>query len=82
MTDPYMIANAFNNYFASVGKNLASEIPNLGKSPLDYLKSSSDKLFISPITSPEIEIEISKLKTGKAQPIRTLYSNKITGYNV
>ena len=67
MTDPYMIANAFNNYFASVGNNLANEIPNLGKSPLDYLKSSSpDSFFISPITSAEIEIEISKLKTGKA----------------
>ena len=67
MTNPYMIANAFNNYFASVGNNLANEIPNLGKSPLDYLKSSSpDSFFISPITSAEIEIEISKLKTGKA----------------
>ena len=67
MTDPYMIANALNNYFTSVGNNLANEIPNLGKSPLDYLKSSSpDSFFISPITSAEIEIEISKLKTGKA----------------
>ena len=62
-----MIANAFNNYFASVGNNLANEIPNLGKLPLDYLKSSSpDSFFISPITSAEIEIEISKLKTVKA----------------
>ena len=27
MTDPHMIANAFNNYFGNVGKELASSIP-------------------------------------------------------
>ena len=67
MTDPLMIANAFNNYFASVGKELASSIPLVYKSPIEYLKDSlCNSFYIFPTTADEIEVEISKLKSSKS----------------
>ena len=61
------MANAFNNYFANVGLNLASLIPAINKSPLEYLKNPSTKNFyLFPITPTEIETQISNLKSGKA----------------
>ena len=67
ITDPLMIANAFNNYFANVGKNLAKLIPHIEKSHSDYLKSPlPDSFFNYPVTTFEMESEMSKLKNGKA----------------
>ena len=61
------IANAFNNYFANIGNNLASQIPDIQKSPLDYLTTPlSSSFYIYPVTASEISFEISKLKNGKA----------------
>ena len=57
ITDPKMIANAFNNYFTNIGNNLAN-LDNI-KSPLPIV------FFIFPATTNEIETEISQLKTGK-----------------
>ena len=37
ITDPSIIANAFNKYFANVGKNLANAITEVHKSPFDFL---------------------------------------------
>lgn len=67
MTDPMIIANAFNKYFANVGTNLAKEIPNVQCSPMDYLKTpSSNSFYIFPVSTNEIEVEIARLKTRKA----------------
>ena len=67
MTDPHMIANAFNNYFANIGKELASSIPLVYKSPTEYLKDSlCNSFYIFRTTADEIEVEISKLKSGKS----------------
>ena len=67
MTDPHMIANAFNNYFANIGKELASSIPLVYKSPIEYLKDSlCNSFYIFPTTADEIEVEISKLKSSKS----------------
>ena len=38
ITDSHMIANAFNDYFANIGKDLANSIPTVQKSPFEYLK--------------------------------------------
>ena len=63
----YVITTAFNNYFANVGVNLASLIPNVNKSPLEYLKNpSTNSFYLLPITPTEIETLISNLKSGKA----------------
>ena len=65
--EPKLVANAFNNYFANVGKTLASEIPSVPNSPMEYLnKSMCNSFYVFPTTRSEIETEISELKTGKA----------------
>ena len=62
-----MVANAFNNYFANLGVHLARLIPNVNKSPLEYLQNPSCKHFyLFPVTPVEIENEISNLKFEKA----------------
>ncbi len=67
ITDPMVIADSFNNYFANVGTNLANSISDSWKSPSDYLKTPLSKSFyLFPTTPGEIEAEISDLKSGKA----------------
>ena len=62
-----MIAEMFNNLFANIDKGLACSIPNVGMSPLEYLKTPlCNSFFISPTTAEEIEAEITKLKFSKA----------------
>ena len=54
LTDPKLVANAFNNYFANVGVHLARLIPDVNKSPLEYLKNPSCKNFyLFPVTPVE-----------------------------
>ena len=68
ITDPELVADTFNQYFANISNNLAETIPNVTKSPLDYLGGSPvDSSFVFyPITQREIENEISLLKVSKA----------------
>ena len=55
MTDPKSIANVFNNYFANIGSNLASSIPNVGKAFYEYMPlPARDSIFVSPVTDEEI----------------------------
>ena len=62
-----MVANAFYNYFANVGVNLARLIPDVDKSPLEYLKNPSCKNFyLFSVIPVQIENEISHLKSDKA----------------
>lgn len=35
LTDNNSIANAFNDYFASIGNNLATSVPSVGRSAMD-----------------------------------------------
>ena len=67
ITEPNLIANSFNNYFAQVGSKLASEIPAVVKTHLDYLKSPLwNSFFLSPTSANEIEKVISSFKCSKA----------------
>ena len=51
ITDTKEIANAFCRYFANIGDQLSSTIPDVSTSPLDYLnKSTSDSFCIFPTT--------------------------------
>ena len=66
ITEPKLVANAFNNYLANIGKNLESEIPSVSNSPMEYLNNPvCNSLYIFPVTCSEIETEICRLKTGK-----------------
>ena len=49
ITEPKLVANAFNNYFANIGKNLESEIPSVSNSPMEYLNNPvCNSLYIFP----------------------------------
>ena len=53
------IANAFNEYFANIGEQLANSITPVNKSPLDYMTTQPDSsYYLHPVTQHEIE-EIS-----------------------
>ena len=58
ITDPKLVADAFNNYFANIGKELENEIPSAPNSPMVHLNNS---FSIFPATCGEIETEISQI---------------------
>ena len=61
------MGNAFNNYFANVGVNLARLIPKVNKLKLEYLKNPiSNTFYLFPVTPSEVETQISNLKPGKS----------------
>ena len=67
ITDPKAKANAFNNYFANIGGNLASSIPGASKTANEFMPPPMcDSLFLCPVTADEIQLEIAKPQTGKA----------------
>lgn len=39
ITEPKLVANAFNDYLANIGKNLESEIPSVSNSLMVYLNN-------------------------------------------
>ena len=66
ISDIKSIANAFNNYFSNIGKELDKQIPRGHCNPMDYLYSPvKDSFFLFPTTSREIEVEISSLRISK-----------------
>jgi hypothetical protein len=55
VTDKNEIANKFNEYFINVGPQLASEIPPMTGSPIQFLHGSyCDSMAINETDSPEI----------------------------
>ena len=61
------MADAFNNSFANIGKNLTKNIPSVNKSPLQYLTApSQDSFFLFPTTTVETENEITGPNASKA----------------
>ena len=77
--DPLEISNIFNNYFSSVGKNLASRVPRLSRYFTEYLSPNYNpsSFFFDPVTPEEIEREILLIPKNKTYglyccPIRIL----------
>ena len=75
------IPDIMNEYFSSIGHNLASKMPNSQKQFFDYLPKSrnADSFFFNPVTQTEIESEIMNTPLNKAHglysfPIRILRS--------
>ena len=67
ISDPYTIAEKFNEYFTNVGPNLAKKIPNTTTSFKTYLNKINENIFfISPVTEEEVERELSKLNPNKS----------------
>ena len=67
LTDSKSIANAFNNFFANIGNNLATSMPSVEATPMDSMSNQQlNSIFLNPITSEEIILEINKLNSSKA----------------
>ena len=63
ITDPYEIANKFNEYFANVGPKLAEKVPSsslMFKSFMDN-QNHYESFFVEPVTEDEVERELLKI---------------------
>ena len=78
-TNPYDIANTFNNYFASIAETTKKSIKYSHKHFSDYLSNeSSTTIFLQPTDKKEITNIISSLNSNKASgpnsiPYRILF---------
>ena len=67
ITNPYDIANTFNNYFASIAGTTKKSIKYTHKHFSDYLSNESDSTkFLQPTDKEEIANIISSLNSSKA----------------
>ena len=79
ITNPYDIANTFNNYFASIAETTKRSIKYSHKHFSDYLSNeSSSTIFLQPTDKEEIANIISSLNSNKASgpnsiPYRILF---------
>ena len=61
------ISNIFNDFFSSVGPNLASKLPSTNREFTDYMSGNFDKsFFFNPVMASEIETEILSISLNKA----------------
>lgn len=69
VTDKHEIADALNNYFTTIGPNLASKIPDYSSTSFDSATkiSNPNSFFLSPTNVSEVVSVINKLPT-KAAP--------------
>ena len=67
LTNSKSIVNAFKNYFSSIGSNIANTIPIIDISFEKFLnKSLFNSVFLSPVSTLEVEEEISNLNPSKS----------------
>lgn len=63
ITDPWAIANNFNNFFSEVGSSLAHKIPASNHSPLKHMNSPINNHFhFLPVTEDEVRETLINLK--------------------
>ena len=72
--NPFEIPNILNNYFTSVGPNLASKISQSNRHFSQYLPhlNYSDSFFSNPVSLAEIESEIMLLPLNKASGLYSI----------
>ena len=79
ITNPYDIANTFNNYFATIGETTKKSIKYSHKHFSDYLSNENiSTLFLQPTNREEVVNIITSLNSNKASgpnsiPYRTLF---------
>ena len=67
VTNPYDIANTFNNYFATIAETTNKSIKHTHKHFSDYLSNESDStIFLQPTYKEETANIISSLNSSKA----------------
>ena len=66
-SDPVVIANIFNKFFANVSHDITKNIPRSNKSPLSFMGGRvGNSFFTAPKVPTEISDIISLLKSGKS----------------
>ena len=65
ITDSYDISNAFNNFFASIGSELAGNITS-SINPLSYLKSVQNSMYMPKVSENEVKNIILSFKNSAA----------------
>ena len=79
ITNPYDIANIFNNYFACIAETTKKSIKYTHKHFSDYLSNESDStIFLQPTDKEEIANIISSLNSSKA----SFWPKQYTLYNI
>ena len=71
LTDSIKIAGACNEYFASVGKNLAAQIENLNIDPVDAIIKANTHCRFKPTEVCQTVKVVNKLVNGKAVEIHS-----------
>jgi len=68
ISNPSDIANNFNEYFTSIGPNLAKSIPKSNGNYRDFLDLNrmEQSFFLNPITSAEIILTVNEFESNKA----------------
>ena len=66
ITSPTEIAEVFNNYFSTVGSNLASDIPSTEYGPEYYLESTHSIFFLKPPTVDTVHKLLTKIDEKKS----------------
>ena len=67
ITNSNVLADEFNNHFATIGPKLASEIPSqCNNSHLEYLTSTNERFQFRPITTNQVLSLLNKLNKSKA----------------
>ena len=67
VTDPFDVANEFNDFFVNIGPKLAERIHSSGKDYFEYLKEPVQKsMFMKPIVEDEIIKIIAKFDQNKS----------------
>ena len=65
-TDPNVIANRFNNFFVTIGPQLAKNIKS-DINPLSYVKSVNKSMVLTDVTSTEVRNVIASLKNSSSE---------------
>src|SRR5260221_5786291 len=66
-TNPNQISNMMNDYFCHVGENLVKEIPDIGKTHMQYMRHSvQNSIYLEPITRAELLLLIENLNLHKS----------------
>ncbi|CAM1312392.1 Uncharacterised protein r2_g2279 [Pycnogonum litorale] len=68
ISDPGQLASVFNNYFGSIGANLASLLPPMETidDPCKFIKSNPHSLLLIPCSIPEMEKMLKSIDSSKA----------------
>ena len=81
-TDPQIIANTFNDFYASVAEKIRAEIPRNPRSFSTFLKNPNPRnLFLSPVTKNEVICCISYIDSSKASGPYSIPSRVLSAIN-